>query len=175
VFVAFAVLAVSLVSGCEPLPTTPLSSASPCYVGTWTVSGEQIADAVSSFGVPITIAPTDDGTGVTATISDDGHWSISANQGFTVVASGVVDGRALVDAEASGTYTADATTMTFVLDDVSGTVNFTGTFLGRAVDDATLTLDQVGARALYGWTGSAGYTCGDAGPTLVFDGFTFQL
>jgi hypothetical protein len=145
-------------------------------VGTWTLSGEQIAGAVSSLGLPITLVPIDGGSGVMATVTEDGQWSITGDQSFSVHAlDGKVDGDATVQAQASGTYHADDTVITFVLDAVSGSVGFTGTFQGRAVDHVTLSLDAIGALSLYGWTGAARYTCSQSGLQVRFPSFTLDL
>src|SRR5436190_341965 len=130
-----ALFAVPLIAACDPLPV-PATNDAPCYVNTWTMTGNAIADAVSSLGVDVTLVPTGTGTGASASITDDGHWSVDADQSFDVDAiGGAVHGSANVHAHAGGTYTATGTALEFTLDNATGTVQYTGTFFGRRVTD----------------------------------------
>ena len=171
---AVALLAVPLTAACDPLPL-PVDSGAPCYAGSWTVTGEQIADAVASLGIDATLVPTNDG-GVTATISEDGHWSVDVDQSFDVDAlHGAVHGSASVHGHAAGTYTATDTALDFTLDELSGDVQYTGSFFGLHVTDYSLSLDELGVSDVVGWSATAQYTCGSGGLTLAFPGFTLEL
>jgi len=170
-----ALFAVPLIAACDPLPV-PVTNDAPCYVNTWTMTGDEIADAVSSLGVDVTLVPTGAGTGARASITEDGHWSVYADQAFDVDAiGGAVHGSANVRAHASGTYTATDTALEFTLDDASGTVQYTGTFFGLHVTDYNLSLDDVGVERVYGWSATAQYTCRADGLTLEFPAFTLDL
>ena len=172
--VAVAFTTVALTSACDPIPWNVDDAQ--CYIGTWTVTGEQIATAVSSLGIPITLTPTGAGSGVTASITDDGHWSVTADQSFAVAGlHDTIDGSAAVSAAANGTYSATDTTIAFTLDNVTGSVSFSGTFLGARIDGLSLSLDQLGAQQLYGWSETAQYTCGTDGLTLTFPQFSLVL
>lgn len=169
-----ALLAVSVTAACDPL-RLPVDSGAPCYAGTWTISGDQIADAVASLGIDVTLVPTG-GSGVTASISEDGHWSVDADQSFDVDAlHGSVHGSASVHAHAGGTYTATNAALDFTLENVSGEANYTGEFFGMHVNNYALSLDELGVERVYGWSATAQYTCSSGGLTLEFPGFTLDL
>jgi hypothetical protein len=168
----FGVVALLTISACQwfPIPVGGGGGGSPCYVGTFTLSGEQIAKAVSSLGIPVTVTAVPGGN-VTFTTTAAGQWSLTANQSFMVSAGQVLNGTAAVNATASGTYTATSSTITFTLTSLSGQASFNGTVFGQPVNQ-TVSLPTIGVDELFGLSGTASYTCGSTGPVLTFPNFT---
>jgi hypothetical protein len=173
-----------LLTSCR-ITLTPVGggSTASCPSGTWQVSSASINTLVAAFGTKLSVQLS--GAGVTATITADGTWSLTANQSATV--SGVslygpVSGTAQVNATASGTYTRTATAMRFTARTLTGsaayqlTVNGTplsGTLQlpGTNSDDNELEIED-----FYGLSGTAGFQCDGTGTlTLTFPGFNLKF
>lgn len=157
--------------------------ATACPTGTWQVSSATLSGLVTTAAGKVDVQLQ--GAGVTATVKADNTWTLTADQGATLSGTsqwGPVSGTARVKATASGTYARTATTMTFTLKALTGTVvydltvagkPFTGTLSlpGTNSDDRELEIEDV-----YGLVGAASYSCGtDGSLTLLFPAFKMKF
>jgi hypothetical protein len=140
----------------------------PCHEGTWELSGQQISDAITSVFGDLTVTPN--GSGMTLELRSDNTFTFSGEQSLDVWGStpyGTVDGTVSADANANGTYSADATSITFVLQSVSGSGQFVGTVNNNPFS-ASFSLDQIGLDDVYGLSGTATTSCSASQLTLDF-------
>ena len=117
------------------------------------------------------------GNGVAISINADGTWILTADQSgtFNGTLSGIpVSGSGTIKANASGSYTKTATTITFTVTSLSGSLSLSGTLGGTPFNSFTISLpnrnsddDQMELEDAYGLVGAASYTCADS--TLALD------
>lgn len=165
---------------------TPIASPTPavaCPTGNWALSNSAINAAVTKLGSALAsnLKVTLNGNGVSVKLNADNTWSLTANQtgSFTGTVMGglPVTGTGVIKASSSGTYAKTATTLTFKVAAISGTLDVNASVNGGATqtlsfplskanaDDRELQIDDV-----VGLNGTANYTCGTDG-TLTL-GFT---
>jgi hypothetical protein len=157
--------------------------AAACPTGTWQVSSATLSGLVTTAAGKVSVQLQ--GAGVTATVKADSTWTLTADQGATLSGTtqwGAVSGSARVKATASGTYARTATTMTFALKSLSGTVTYDLTVAGKPfagvlslpganTDDRELEIEDV-----YGLVGAASYSCGTDGTlALQFPAFKMKF
>lgn len=157
--------------------------AAACPTGSWQVSSATLSGLVTTAAGKVDVQLQ--GAGVTATVKSDNTWTLTADQGATLSGTsqwGPVSGTARVKATAGGTYARTATTMTFTLKSLTGTVvydltvagkPFTGTLSlpGTNTDDRELEIEDV-----YGLVGAASYSCGtDGSLSLQFPAFRMKF
>jgi hypothetical protein len=183
---SFVALAGALVLSSCQYGLTPIAApvaGATCPTGTWALSDSAINAAVTKLGGALAsnLKVTLNGNGVSVKLNADNTWSLTANQtgSFTGTVMGglPVSGTGVIKASASGTYTKAATTLTFKVAAISGSLDVSASVNGGATqslsfpltkanaDDNDLEIDDV-----VGLNGTANYTCGADG-TLTL-GFT---
>ena len=173
------VAALTLVAACQPAITLPATGEKPvpCPQGTYLVAEQ----ALSPFTLPalgvVQLAPQAGGNLTLSVLAESWTVAGSQNMGIRVEAPfGVLDGVVSVNVDAAGTWQqASSSTLDFQVDQVSGSAAFTGTFAGIPVT-RTVSLADVGADKVFGFSGSADFACGgDPSLTLTFSSISLQL
>jgi hypothetical protein len=133
-----------------------------CLVGTWNFDSEQIQSPITTpFG---TLQITTSGTGTTLTNTDT-TWELKTDTTLNATFTsqfGSASGQLVINADAKGTYTSDATNITFTLGTVTGTVSYNATLFGQNFS-GSIDLANSGLQKLVGLSGSANYTCSSSG------------
>jgi hypothetical protein len=162
--IALVALAVVATAGCQltlfPTPG-PGGGGNPpnCLVGSWTFQTELIQSPITTpFG---TITINTSGPGTTLTFGSDGTWQLATDTTLTASIKsqfGTVGGTVEIVGNASGTFTNDATTITFTLGSVTGSATYNVNLFGQTFS-GTLSLPTSGLQNLVGLSGTAAYTC----------------
>ena len=158
-------------SGCQVLFTGAVGgggSGTPCYQGTWDLSGQQITGAVTSVFGDLTVTP--DGSGLTLELRADDTFTFSGDQTVTVSGTtpyGTINGVVNVAPNVDGVYTAGANTLTFTPESISGTGQFSGSFNGLSFS-TSFSLEQIGLDEIYELSGTATRSCSSNQLTLDF-------
>jgi len=161
-----------LAGGCIPqfVPGSNGAGTGNCLPGTWNLDTEQISGGLSSAIPGLTI--TASGPGVSLKF-DDTTWTLHADQTLSASFSsqwGSANGTVHVVGDASGTYTATSSAITFTLGSVSGSADYDVTVFGFHAT-GTLSLPTSGLQQLYGLSGTANDTCSSTGLSLDFPSF----
>lgn len=179
-----AVASALVLSSCQ-YGLTPIGGAAPgvtCPSGNWAVSNSAINSAVTKLGGALAsnLKVTLNGNGVSAKLNTDGTWTLTANQtgSFTGTVMGglPVTGTGVIKASAGGTYTKTATTITFKVTTLSGTLDVAASVNGGATQNLSFPLSKANSEDndseiedVVGLNGTANYTCGADGTlTLTF-------
>jgi hypothetical protein len=143
-----------------------------CLEGTWTLDRLAASPITTPFGT-VTLSPASNGVTLTFTGTT---WTLAIDQTIAVSVStpwGSATGTIEVDGQASGTYTSTASTITFTLGSISGTVAYDITVGGRHFT-GTLSLPVSGLQKLYGMSGTASYTCTASGLSISLKGMSLH-
>jgi hypothetical protein len=161
-------VAVLALTGCNPitlLPTGGNGAGGNCVAGTWKVDTEQISSPIST---PIgQLSLTTSGAGTTLTFTDT-TWALHSDTTLNATLTsqfGTATGTLSLTGDANGTYTKDATQITFTLGSVSGTLAYNVNIFG-APFTGSLSLPSSGLEGLVGLHGSANYTCDSSALTF---------
>ena len=169
----FAVVMLSL-TACVPITLTSSGGGTnPCPAGTWTVESQTFTSALPTAIGNVNI--TSAGPGVTVNLTDT-TWDVDVDQSLSGSVStpwGTASGTVHVTGEASGTYTKTATTLTFTLVSVSGSVEYDVT-VGTNHLAGTLSLADSGLEKLVGFSATANYMCFSNKISVVFPSFWFR-
>jgi len=141
----------------------PAPAVSTCPTGDWTVTSVVLSGTATTFAGDLTVKF--DGSGITASINDDGTWSLVADQNVMLTGStvfGAVNATGHVVGSSSGTWTRSGRGANFTVSTLTGTVAYTAT-VGSRTMAGTLDLTTAGLSGYYGLSGAAKYTCGTAG------------
>ena len=163
-------LVAGVLAGCDPiLLTGGGGTSSTCPAGSWTVDAMDVpAPIVTPFG---TLTITQAGLGVSLNLTDTA-WTLHADQmitGTLTNGSDSASGTVNVVADANGSYTSTASTITFVVGSVTGTATYDATISGNHVS-GTVPLPTSGLQKLYSLSATATYGCDSNGLTLQFAG-----
>ena len=135
---------------------------STCPAGTWVLTSETITNSLQTLLGNATVTGSGSGVTLTLTQGSPNTWSLTANQLLHVTGSNF-DVTASVNASASGTYTTSGNSITFTLQNVTGTVSASGTVFGHSFS-ISWPLGQSGEiQKLYGLSGTASYACNSDG------------
>jgi hypothetical protein len=167
---ALVVLAVVATAGCNIVltpVTPPVGGSGPtCLPGTWAFQSEQIQSPINTPFGALNIATS--GTGTTLTFTDT-TWTLDTDtvlDASITTQLGTFSGHVEIKGDATGTYTADGTNITFTLGNVMGTVTYDVNVLGHDFS-GTLTLPSSGMQNLVGLSGTAPYSCSSSGLTFT--------
>jgi hypothetical protein len=141
-----------------PAPAVPT-----CPTGNWTVTSVVLSGPAATFAGDLTVKF--DGSGISASINDDGTWSLTADQNVTLSGTtvfGAVNATGHVVGSSSGTWTRSGRGAVFTVGALSGTVAYNAT-VGTRTMAGTLDLTTAGLAGYYGLSGAAKYSCGTAG------------
>src|SRR4051812_19071956 len=158
------VLVAGVLAGCNPILLPPGGGGPPetCPAGSWIVDTMSAPAPISTPFGTLTITKT--GPGVSLTLTDTG-WALHADQridGTLKSPFGDASGFVHVVADATGTSTTTASTITFSLGSVSGTADYDVTIFGHHVTGTT-SLPTSGLQKLYGLSATANYSCDSSG------------
>ena len=153
--VASLVLVVFVAAGCDPWLNLPsdgggVHSAAACPTGTWAITSETLTQPLTTFIPGLTI--TASGPGVTLTMNTDNTWTLHADQTLTA-AFDLGSATVHVTGDANGTYTAAATTTTYTVASVTGSVAYDINTFGFTYS-GTMTLPNSGLSNLYAAVGT---------------------
>lgn len=166
-----------LLSSCQ-IVLSPVggSSASACPVGNWQLSAETINAAVTKLGSGLAsnLQVTLSGNGMTVSINADNTWLLTANQSGsftgTIMGSVPVSGTGVIKATASGKWSKTATTLTFTLTSLNGSLDVMASINGGTPGAFTFPLSKLNAEDhesemddAVGLSGTANYACGSNG------------
>lgn len=148
-----------------------------CWEGTWHLSGQQIASAIESLFGDLDV--TEDPSGLTLELDgDDNTWRLYGAQTLGVEGNtpwGFVDGQVDALVNVTGTFQGQGGgNFTFNVTSIGDAATFNGTLNGNPLS-TNLTLEQVGLDDIYGWTGSASYTCGTGSLAIDFPAVHWQF
>jgi hypothetical protein len=162
-----------LTAGCVPnsFTFTPSGGGATCPDGAWHLNSSTVTEPLQTLLGDLTITPSGNGIDLTVMPGSPNTWLLTVDQTLTVSGPSV-NGTVTVDGAASGTYTADADSITFTLGALNGTATFDGTAFGHSFS-GTWSLPQSGEiTQLYGLSGTADLTCNGNGTlTLGFPSF----
>lgn len=179
----FAIAALALVfvaTACQPLTVvgTGTSPSTPCYVGSWTVDGEQFLSPIATRFGTLTLTPQS--SDLTLVLGSDNTWTFSGSQTVGVSGasawgqlSGVVTVTGL---HASGTYAAaGGNQLDFTLASLAASVAFDGTVNGQTAHYALSLPTGDDLDDLYGLSGTAQYSCSISPVALSLTFASFHL
>jgi hypothetical protein len=149
-------------TACIPAGVTlqpPPGGGNACPAGTWQLSSETITNALQTVLGSATVTGSGSGVTLTLTSGSPNTWSLNANQTLNITGSNFNVTASVNNASASGTHTISGSNITFTLQNVSGTVNVSGTAFGQPFSTSLPLGQSDDVQGLYGLSGTANYTC----------------
>src|SRR5438046_6527015 len=133
-----------------------------CPAGTWVLTSETITNSLQTLLGNATATGSGSGVSLTLKQGSPKTWALTADQTIHITGSNF-DVTASVNASASGTYTTSGNNITFTLQNVTGTVNASGTVFGHSFSINWPLAQSGGIEKLYGLSGTASYACNSDG------------
>lgn len=166
-----------VLAACQPIVLPGGTGPATCPQGTYNVTSQVLTSALPTRLGNLQLSPKAGGT-LKLTVNAT-SWTLTGTQGFDVSGSsffGTLAGVATVTVDASGGWLKISnTSLTFDVQRVAGTGNYTGTVSGVAVN-VSASLADIGLDHVYGFTGKADFACGSAPDlSLTFTSLRLKL